>query len=70
MLYNIYAGKEIFPDGINILVDVRDVAIAHIFAFEKPEAKGRYCVVGNVIRSSKIFMILDKLYPGLGYSLR
>ncbi|KAK1425318.1 hypothetical protein QVD17_20669 [Tagetes erecta] len=66
----IETGNEVFPDGINILVDVRDVAMAHILAFEKPEANGRYCMVGNVIRSSKIFMILDKLYPGLGYSLR
>ncbi|KAL9996009.1 putative cinnamyl-alcohol dehydrogenase [Helianthus debilis subsp. tardiflorus] len=66
----IETGKEIFPDGINIFVDVRDTAIAHILAFEKPEANGRYCMVGNVVRSVEIMMILDKLYPDLGYSLR
>ncbi|XP_076940840.1 phenylacetaldehyde reductase-like [Bidens hawaiensis] len=63
-------GKEIFPDGINILVDVRDTVIAHILALEKPEANGRYCMVGDVVRSSEIIMILDKLYPDHGYSLR
>ncbi|XP_076883832.1 phenylacetaldehyde reductase-like isoform X3 [Bidens hawaiensis] len=66
----IETGKEIFPDGINITVDVRDVATAHILAFEKPEANGRYCVVRDVVRSSEIMMILDKLYPDLGYSER
>ncbi|KAJ0682894.1 putative cinnamyl-alcohol dehydrogenase [Helianthus annuus] len=66
----IETGKEVFPDGIYILVDVRDTAIAHILAFEKPEANGRYCMVGNVVRSVEIMMILDKLYPDLGYSLR
>lgn len=53
-----------------MLVDVRDTAIAHILAFEKPEASGRHCIVGDVIRSSKLIMILDKLYPDIGYSLR
>ncbi|XP_022018315.1 cinnamoyl-CoA reductase 1 isoform X2 [Helianthus annuus] len=66
----IETGKEVFPDGIYILVDVRDTAIAHILAFEKPEANGRYCMVGNVVRSVEIMMILDKLYPDLDYSLR
>ncbi|KAI3796455.1 hypothetical protein L1987_39126 [Smallanthus sonchifolius] len=63
-------GKEILEDGIYMFVDVRDVAIAHILAFEKQEANGRYCVVGNVIRSLEMVKIFDKLYPDLGYSLR
>ncbi|KAF5761675.1 putative NAD-dependent epimerase/dehydratase, NAD(P)-binding domain superfamily [Helianthus annuus] len=66
----IETGKDVFPDDINILVDVRDTATAHILAFEKPEANGRYCVVGDVVRASKIMMILDNLYPDRGYSLR
>ncbi|KAJ0439466.1 putative cinnamyl-alcohol dehydrogenase [Helianthus annuus] len=63
----IETGKEVFADGIYMLVDVRDAATAHILAFEKAEANGRYCIVGDVVRSSEIKMILDKLYPDLGY---
>ena len=66
----IYAGKDVFSDRVYILVDIRDVAIAHILAFEKPEANGRYCVVGNVIHSSEIIKIVQKLYPTLDHSKR
>ncbi|XP_022864925.1 cinnamoyl-CoA reductase 1-like [Olea europaea var. sylvestris] len=38
-------GREIFPNGIYRYVDVRDVAQAHILAFENPSASGRYCLV-------------------------
>ncbi|GKB10546.1 tetraketide alpha-pyrone reductase 1-like protein [Tanacetum coccineum] len=64
----IETGQEVFADGIYRLVDVRDVAIAHILAFENPEANGRYCVVGNVLHSSEIMKIVNKLYPALGHS--
>ncbi|KAK9051359.1 hypothetical protein SSX86_027986 [Deinandra increscens subsp. villosa] len=63
-------GKEVFPDGIYRLVDVRDVATAHILAFENPEANGRYCLVGKVVRSVEIMKIVDRLYPSLGHSER
>ncbi|GJY40573.1 cinnamoyl-CoA reductase 1-like protein isoform X2 [Tanacetum coccineum] len=66
----IECGKEVFPDGVYRLVDVRDVAIAHILAFENPKANGRYCVVGNVIQSSEIMKIVDKFYPSLDHSKR
>ncbi|XP_071708841.1 phenylacetaldehyde reductase-like [Rutidosis leptorrhynchoides] len=61
-------GKEVFRDGIYRLVDVRDVANAHILAFENPEAKGRYLMVGNMVRSSVIMKIIEKLSPSLGFS--
>ncbi|XP_076901781.1 phenylacetaldehyde reductase-like [Bidens hawaiensis] len=63
-------GNEVFPDGVYRLVDVRDVAAAHILAFENPEANGRYCMVGKVVRSLEIMKIVDKLYPSLGHSER
>ncbi|GJX28959.1 cinnamoyl-CoA reductase 1-like protein isoform X2 [Tanacetum coccineum] len=66
----IECGKEVFLDGVYRLVDVRDVAIAHILAFENPKANGRYCVVGNVIQSSEIMKIVDKFYPSLDNSKR
>ncbi|XP_031128069.1 tetraketide alpha-pyrone reductase 1-like isoform X2 [Ipomoea triloba] len=46
-------------------VDVRDVANAHIQAFEVPSASGRYCLVGETIHSSKVLKIAGQLYPSL-----
>ncbi|KAL9994007.1 putative cinnamyl-alcohol dehydrogenase [Helianthus debilis subsp. tardiflorus] len=66
----IKTGKEVFSDGIYRLVDVRDVATAHILAFENPKANGRYCIVRKVVRSLEIMKIVDKLCPGLGHSER
>ncbi|KAM3686085.1 hypothetical protein ACJW31_11G170600 [Castanea mollissima] len=58
-------GTQTFPDGIYRLVDVRDVANAHIQAFENLAASGRYCIVGGVTHYSEIFKILHKFYPSL-----
>ncbi|XP_075657360.1 phenylacetaldehyde reductase-like isoform X2 [Castanea sativa] len=57
------AGTEVFPDGMCILVDVRDVANAHIQAFEIPAASGRYCINAKVIHYFEVFKILHGLYP-------
>jgi dihydroflavonol-4-reductase len=43
-------------------VDVRDVALAHILAFEKKEAKGRYICATEVITFKKTLQLLHKLY--------
>ncbi|KAL4586257.1 hypothetical protein LXL04_010892 [Taraxacum kok-saghyz] len=66
----IETGKEVFPDGIYRLVDVRDVAIAHILAFENPKANGRYCLVSAVSHSSEIMKIVHKHYPNLEHAER
>ncbi|XP_062174245.1 phenylacetaldehyde reductase-like [Alnus glutinosa] len=58
-------GTQTFPDGIYRMVDVRDVAHAHIQAFETPAASGKYCLVGRVAHYSEVFKILHKLYPSL-----
>jgi nucleoside-diphosphate-sugar epimerase len=42
--------NEILPSvGVNLWVDVRDVAYAHVAAFEKPDAGGQrfFCTAGN-----------------------
>ncbi|XP_074335244.1 phenylacetaldehyde reductase-like isoform X2 [Apium graveolens] len=65
MLNFIKKGQEIFPDGIYRFVDVRDVAYAHLQAFENPSACGRYCLVGKVTYSSEAFEILHNLYPAI-----
>ncbi|KAI9169158.1 hypothetical protein LWI28_007892 [Acer negundo] len=46
-------------------VDVRDVAKAHIQAFENPTACGRYCLVERLTNHFGIFKILRSLYPDL-----
>ncbi|CDP18889.1 unnamed protein product [Coffea canephora] len=57
------AGAESFPDGTHRWVDVRDVAYAHILAFEVPSASGRYCLVGRSAHASQVIKILHELYP-------
>ncbi|XP_019151060.1 PREDICTED: cinnamoyl-CoA reductase 1-like [Ipomoea nil] len=47
------------------LVDVRDVANAHIQAFELPSASGRYCLVGINMHASQILKIASRLFPSL-----
>ncbi|CAN6722578.1 unnamed protein product [Malus baccata var. baccata] len=46
-------------------VDVRDIASAHIQAFEVPSAKGRYCLVAQVADGPDTLKILQQLYPTL-----
>ncbi|XP_051122461.1 phenylacetaldehyde reductase-like [Andrographis paniculata] len=46
-------------------VDVRDLAYAHIAAFENPLASGRYPVVGEVIMHSEIMELFHGLYPSI-----
>ncbi|XP_023881411.1 phenylacetaldehyde reductase [Quercus suber] len=58
-------GTQVFSNGIYRLVDVRDVANAHIQAFEILAANGRYCLVGGVTHYSELYNILHKFYPSL-----
>lgn len=44
-------------------VHVKDVANAHILAFETPSASGRYCMAETVVHISEIVEMLRKLYP-------
>ncbi|XVE58801.1 hypothetical protein DITRI_Ditri04bG0198000 [Diplodiscus trichospermus] len=47
-------------------IDVRDVAYAHVQAFEIPSAAGRYCLVDRVVCFTKVLKTLRELYPTLG----
>ncbi|KAK4424944.1 Cinnamoyl-CoA reductase 1, partial [Sesamum alatum] len=62
LILNILGGKD-FRDYQ--FVDVRDVARAHILAFENPSATGRYILVGTSITHSELQHILHELYPSL-----
>ncbi|XP_020517949.1 cinnamoyl-CoA reductase 1-like, partial [Amborella trichopoda] len=44
-------------------VNVKDVAEAHILAYEVPSASGRYCMVERILLSSEIVKLLHELYP-------
>ncbi|GMI98243.1 hypothetical protein like AT5G19440 [Hibiscus trionum] len=59
-------GENSFTSSTYWLVDVRDVAYAHVQAFEIPSATGRYCLVERVVTFSEILKTLNELYPTLG----
>ncbi|KAJ9158826.1 hypothetical protein P3X46_024372 [Hevea brasiliensis] len=65
MVLNHIKGLETFPDDIDRFVDVRDVSNAHIQAFEKASASGRYCLVGKLGHISDIVKIVHEHYPTL-----
>ncbi|KAL5063129.1 hypothetical protein RYX36_024866 [Vicia faba] len=52
-----------FPNNILGLVNVKDVANAHILAYEIASASGRYCLAERVIHCSELAKILHNLYP-------
>ncbi|KAI5673668.1 hypothetical protein M9H77_14032 [Catharanthus roseus] len=64
-ILNLIKGAETFQNSTFGWVDVRDVANAHILAFENPSANGRYCLVESVKHYSEIVKLLRELYPGL-----
>ncbi|CAI0420730.1 unnamed protein product [Linum tenue] len=61
-------GNRAFPSDIFRFVDVRDVANAHIQAFEVPSASGRCCVVGSMVHYTEALKIMHELYPNLPLS--
>ncbi|KAJ9698034.1 hypothetical protein PVL29_007239 [Vitis rotundifolia] len=56
-------GGQTFPNASFGWVNVKDVAEAHIQAFEVPSASGRYCLVERVVHYSEIVKILKELFP-------
>ncbi|KAI3461117.1 hypothetical protein Pfo_017780 [Paulownia fortunei] len=62
-ILNLINGAETYPNSTYGWVNVKDVAYAHILAFENPSASGRYCLVERVAHYSEIIKILRQLYP-------
>ena len=56
-------GPQTFTNRVYTFLDVRDVAYAHIQAFEVASASGRYCLPGYVAHIAEIIKILRELYP-------
>ena len=63
--YCIAGAPYTFPSSTYRWVDVRDVANAHIQAFEISSASGRYCMVERVTYLSEAIKILHELYPAI-----
>ncbi|XP_057456777.1 cinnamoyl-CoA reductase CAD2-like [Lotus japonicus] len=57
-----------FPNRSIGWVYVKDVAKAHIQAYEIASASGRYCMVERVVHDSELVKILRDLYPTLQIS--
>ncbi|KAL1545002.1 phenylacetaldehyde reductase-like [Salvia divinorum] len=62
-MLNLINGAETYPNSTFGWINVKDVARAHILAFENPSANGRYCLVERVAHLSEIVKILRELYP-------
>ncbi|KAL8156462.1 hypothetical protein AgCh_001527 [Apium graveolens] len=64
-LLNLIKGVHTYPNASLGWVNVKDVANAHIQAFEITSAKGRYCMVESVVHYSELVDKLRDLYPSL-----
>ncbi|KAH9774405.1 Epimerase domain-containing protein [Citrus sinensis] len=64
MILKLIQGSPIYPSPYR-LVDVRDVAHAHIQALEVPMANGRYMMVGRVTHDNEILKFLCQNYPAM-----
>ncbi|KAL7174168.1 hypothetical protein ACSBR2_033426 [Camellia fascicularis] len=56
-------GSQTYPSVSYGWINVKDVANAHIQAYEIPSASGRYCLVERVAHFSEVVKILHELYP-------
>ncbi|KAJ8619679.1 hypothetical protein MRB53_028208 [Persea americana] len=65
VILNFVNGAPTFPNSTFGWVNVKDVAEAHILAFEVASASGRYCLVERVAHNSEIVKILRELYPAI-----
>ncbi|PON89150.1 NAD(P)-binding domain containing protein [Trema orientale] len=64
-ILNLINGAQAFSNFSLGWVNVKDVANAHIQAYEIPSASGRYCLVERVAHYAEIVKVLRELYPGV-----
>lgn len=55
--------SKTFSNKVMGWVGVKDVAMAHILAYEKPEAEGRYIVNAEMLHYGDMVSRLAALYP-------
>ncbi|MED6199533.1 hypothetical protein PIB30_076813 [Stylosanthes scabra] len=64
-ILNLIHGSETFPNKSFGWINVKDVAYAHIQAYEVASTSGRYCLVERVSHFSELAMMLHHIYPTL-----
>lgn len=55
--------KKTCPNAVAAYTDVRDVARAHVLAYERPDARGRYLCIGTVLHRAQFLQMLKDLFP-------
>ncbi|KAM0920236.1 hypothetical protein ACQ4PT_007638 [Festuca glaucescens] len=55
--------KPTYPNAVAAYTDVRDVARAHLLAYERPDARGRYLCIGAVLHRAHFLKLLKELFP-------
>lgn len=55
--------KDTYPNSVAAYTDVRDVARAHVLAYERPDACGRYLCIGTVLHRAQYIQLLRELFP-------
>ncbi|KAG1338421.1 cinnamoyl-CoA reductase 1-like [Cocos nucifera] len=65
VILNLINGSSTCPNASFGWVNVEDVAMAHILAFEVPLASGRYCLAERVAHYAELVKILHEQYPAL-----
>ncbi|CAM0912943.1 unnamed protein product [Alopecurus aequalis] len=58
-------GTPTYPNLCYELVNVKDVARAHVLAYEAPSAKGRYCITERVVHYFELVKIIRDMYPAI-----
>uniref|UniRef100_A0A453J6F8 3-beta hydroxysteroid dehydrogenase/isomerase domain-containing protein n=2 Tax=Aegilops tauschii TaxID=37682 RepID=A0A453J6F8_AEGTS len=61
----INGSSSTYPNIAHGWVNVKDVALAHILAYEVPSADGRYCIVERVAHYLELVKIISKMYPNI-----
>ncbi|CAK8576942.1 unnamed protein product [Lathyrus sativus] len=64
-IFDLINGSKTFINAAFGWISVKDVANAHILAYEDSSASGRYCLVERVIHFSELTKILRDMYPTL-----
>ncbi|XP_047327137.1 phenylacetaldehyde reductase-like [Impatiens glandulifera] len=68
LILDLMNGLESYRDLVG-WINVKDVADAHIQAFEIPSANGRYCLSERELRLSDVANVLIQLYPSIAHRL-
>jgi len=61
----INGSSSTYPNVAFGWINVKDVALAHILAYEVPSANGRYCMVERVAHHSELVELIHKMYPDI-----